>query len=120
MEERDIRFGEKKVDESWKEQASREKLTKSGQKNPPDKRETSQPFLSFLSSLAYQTLIHFGEMEHPLTKAKAKDLNAAKEVIDLLSILKEKTKGNLSAEEEKILTSMLSDLQLKFVELSRD
>ena len=64
-------------------------------------------------------LIHLGDMDHPATKKKEKNLDAARETIDLLILLKEKTQGNLSAEENTLLVDLLADLQLRYVDRLR-
>jgi len=117
-------FTEKKVDESWKEQVEQEKSRAETQSSVPPKKTsklsaTSQQFTQFITSLAVQTLIHLGEVENPITHQKSKDLDAAKEIIDLLIVLKDKTAGNCSAEEQKLFDHLLADLQLKFVQESQ-
>ena len=109
--EKDVRFTEKKVDESWKETATREKAkTEPGSKSKP-----ALSFSAFLTSLGYQTLMHLGEIPHPDTQEPQLDLESAKDTIDLLILLESKTKGNLTSEEEKLLKSLLTELQMKFV-----
>lgn len=115
----DVRFTTKKVDENWKNQVTREKEEKSPsspQSAAPNDTSTRITFSYFLTSLATQALIHFGQVENPITKTKSQDLGAAKEIIDLLIILKEKTTGNLTPHESKLLSSMLADLQMQFVQ----
>jgi hypothetical protein len=72
-------------------------------------------FSTFLVSLASSALIHLGESPHPDTGAKEVSLPHAQQTIDLLALLEEKTKGNLSAEEGKLLQALLRDLRLRFV-----
>jgi hypothetical protein len=57
-----------------------------------------------------------GKIKNPLTDTVERDLAAAQNSIDLLDMLREKTKGNLSAEEERYLTATLRDLKLNFVD----
>ena len=109
--EKEVRFTEKKVDQSWKEDVAREKG-----KHPFE--EGSKPGLSFspfLTSLGYQALMHLGEIPHPDTHQVELDLEAAKETIDLLLLLESKTKGNRTSEEENLLKNLLAELQMKFV-----
>lgn len=75
-------------------------------------------FMGFIFSLSTSVLIHFGEMEDPTTGQKSKNLVAAKQTIDLLGILEEKTKGNLTDHEERFLHDILYDLRMRFVKLS--
>lgn len=114
--EKDIRFNEKKVDESWKKEVSGEK----GKGEPRPEAEPGPPptlsFAHFLTSLGYQVLMHLGELPHPQTQERGIDLGAAKETIDLLILLESKTKGNRTPEEDKLLKNLLPELQMKFVE----
>ena len=77
-------------------------------------------FYTFIFSLGSSAFIHLGDAPHPETgQPVAPDLALAQQTIDLLAMLKEKTRGNLSAEEEKFLDTLLLDLRLRFVEKSR-
>ncbi len=72
-------------------------------------------FTSFIFSLSTSALIQLGEVEDPFTQKKSKNLPVAKQTIDLIGMLKEKTKGNLTSDEEKFLDSVLFDLRMKYV-----
>jgi hypothetical protein len=77
-------------------------------------------FYTFILSLGSSAFVHLGDAPHPETgQAAAPDLALAQQTIDLLAMLKEKTKGNLTDEEEKVLDHMLLDLRLRFVEKSK-
>jgi hypothetical protein len=76
-------------------------------------------FHSFILGLAASALIHLGARTHPETGELRRDLPLARETLDLLALLRDKTRGNLTAEEERLLDSLLADLRLKFVEASR-
>jgi len=118
MTHKDIRYSQKKVDESWKDQAapkpSKADVDTPKTAGPQHEKKTSKPFVNLLHSLAYQGFIHLGEAENPATQKKEPDMEAAREIIDLLIALKERTAGNTSPEESEIFSSLLSDLQLKF------
>ena len=121
MSDDDIKFTNKKVDESWKNQIWDERVI-----NPnasPEEALSAESrkitFGTFIDSLALQTLIALGEMEDPIARTKAKDLAQAQHLIDLLILLREKTKGNLNATEVKLLDAILADLQFRFVQNSR-
>ena len=75
-------------------------------------------FSAFVLGLASSALIHLGVHQNPETQTIAVDLVQARQSIDVLALLREKTKGNLSAEEEQLFSSVLSDLRLRFVEKS--
>jgi hypothetical protein len=72
-------------------------------------------FSTFVLSLASTTMIHLGEAPNPETGKAAADLLMARQTLDLLALLREKTRGNLSADEEQLFASVLTDLRLKFV-----
>ena len=75
-------------------------------------------FTTFVMGLSTQALMHLGEIADP-EAPHAPDLGAAKQMIDLLGILREKTTGNLEPAEEQLLSSMLYDLRMRYVEVSR-
>jgi hypothetical protein len=76
-------------------------------------------FPTFLISLASSAVFHLGEAPHPETGQVQKNLPLAKQTIDLLAILQEKTRGNLTDEEGHLLQSLLYDLRIRFVEAAR-
>ena len=110
--EKEVRFTEKKVDQSWKEEISRGKSDSSSE-TPPKPGLT---FSRFLTSLGYQTLMHLGELPYPESQERHVDLEAAKETIDLLILLESKSRGNRTAEEDQLLKGLLAELQMKYVE----
>jgi hypothetical protein len=75
-------------------------------------------FTTFVMGLSTQALMHLGEIVEP-GAPQTPDLPAAKQMIDLLGVLREKTTGNLDAAEEQLLASMLYDLRMRYVEVSR-
>ncbi|MDR3211597.1 MAG: DUF1844 domain-containing protein [Planctomycetota bacterium] len=75
-------------------------------------------FLQFISGMAIQSLVHLGKMSNPITNKSAVDLPNAKYSIDLLGILQEKTKGNLTPEENDYLSNALRDLRLEYLTVS--
>jgi len=77
-------------------------------------------FSTFVLSLSTQALVHLGEIPNPADNRLATDLLAAKQMIDILGILKEKTNGNLDSSESGLLDSVLYDLRLKYVERVRN
>lgn len=72
-------------------------------------------FSSFVVSLAQSALVHLGEIDDPTTGSAALNLALARNTIDLIGMLDEKTKGNLDDEEAKLLETVLYDLRSKFV-----
>lgn len=128
---------EKSVDESWKDAVSGEKevLAGGGSKegcgdgcgcghshehaqgeDQADSMEIN--FINYISSLAFQALIFLGELPNPLDDSKLeKNLPQAKFLIDTLIMIREKTKGNLTSEEDNLISSTVYELQMKFVDL---
>ena len=102
----------KKVDESWKETAAKEKMAASEDAKPEMPEVT---FGLFMSGLLMEALIALGDVEHPITKKKELSIQHAKFIIETLGMLKEKTKNNLSKEEEGSLEAVLYDLRMRFV-----
>jgi hypothetical protein len=76
-------------------------------------------FATFVLSLSHSVLVNLGEAPHPEGEATEKDIPLARQTIDLLGLLEEKTKGNLTGDEERILSQVLYDLRMRFVELSK-
>lgn len=107
---------EKAVDEEWKRQVQKEKERE--EQAGPVLPEPS--FLLFISSLATQALISLGEIENPITRKKEKNLPQARFTIDTLKILEEKTRGNLTLEEQKYLQGVLYDLRMSYVASTKE
>jgi hypothetical protein len=102
----------KNIDESWKEAAAKEKdeLKNSGKFVPP-----SPDFSFFITTLALQVSIALGQIPNPVTNQKEEDPAQAKFLIDTLGILKEKTKGNLTTEENTLLENVLYELRMIYI-----
>ncbi|HSE59950.1 MAG TPA: DUF1844 domain-containing protein [Nitrospiraceae bacterium] len=75
-------------------------------------------FSTFVFSLGTSALMLMGERLDPSQQELPVNLPQAKEIIDILSLLETKTKGNLTSEEQSVLTDMLYALRMKFVELT--
>jgi hypothetical protein len=76
-------------------------------------------FNEFLMGIASSAFIYLGLVEHPATGRRQVDMTAAKESIDMLVMLREKTKGNLTLGEEKFFDDLLSDLKMQYVSMRR-
>lgn len=81
----------------------------------PVSGEMSQRFITFVMMQAQQISLCLGEIPHPQTGKPTPNLDAARLLIDQLEMIREKTRGNLTREEEEILGSVLADMQLAFV-----
>jgi hypothetical protein len=78
-------------------------------------------FTTFVVSLASSAAIHFGDLPDPTTGQPAEvNLEGAAQMIDILALLEEKTRGNLTLEERQVLDQVLYELRLRFVEASGD
>ena len=129
---------EKFVDESWKDAVTNEKSTIIGadsfidnnkseeeatpeEVSPEGKKEFKGDmiFLNYIISLGYQAMVFMGEVENPATKLIEKNLVQAKFIIDTMGMLREKTKGNLTKDEDALFNGTLYELQVKFVELAQ-
>ncbi|MGH7335998.1 MAG: DUF1844 domain-containing protein [Myxococcota bacterium] len=74
-------------------------------------------FAAFVLSLAHTTAVHLGDVPDPAGARPSPNLAAAQQMIDILSLLEQKTRGNLSAEERQLLEQVLYELRLRFVEV---
>ena len=86
---------------------------------PPEGMPETTEFMEFLMGVASSAFIHLGLMEHPATGTRQVDLPSAKQSIDMLVMLREKTRGNLTREEEGFFEDLLADLQMQFVAFRR-
>ena len=77
------------------------------------------PFTAFVVSLASSAAIHLGDLADPSTGQKLEpNLEGAAQMIEILALLEEKTRGNLTAEERQVLEQILYELRMRFVEAS--
>jgi len=92
---------------------------------PGEKRSGPYPlpemdFSSFIFSLSTSALLHLGEVPDPVTNKREKDLPLAKQTIDILGMLKEKTQGNLTPEEKKLMENLLTDLRWRYIREAKE
>jgi hypothetical protein len=74
-------------------------------------------FTAFVLSLASTAAIHFGDLPDPATGERAEpNLDGAAQMIEILTLLDQKTRGNLTAEERQVLEQVLYELRLRYVE----
>jgi uncharacterized protein DUF1844 len=98
-----------------KEEAKEESVSAEEQKTEPKINLPEINFATFIISLNASALLHLGAMEDPASGKKVKNLPIGKQTIDILGMLEEKTKGNLSKEEENLLKNILYDLRMIYV-----
>jgi len=121
------------VDEDWKSQAEAEKQRLAEQEKASasagaaarvggERKLREMPpasFATLVSSLVTQILFALGGMEDPQTKKRYVDLDLAKHHIDTLAVLEEKTRGNLTEEEKKILDNALYEVRMQYVRMAQ-
>lgn len=74
-------------------------------------------FVAFVLSLASNAAVHFGDLPDPVTNERRQpDLDAAAQLIEIIAMLEEKTRGNLSAEERQLIDQVLFELRMRYVE----
>ncbi len=76
-------------------------------------------FSTFVLSLSHSVLVHLGDAPNPVDGTTDQNLPMARQTIDLLGLLEQKTRANLTGEEERVLQQALYDLRLRYVEVSR-
>jgi hypothetical protein len=118
---------DKNVDEGWKAEARREKEKlareagakgrkgEEGREPPAAGEPPPADFLHFVSGIAAQALMQLGEIENPFEGKKVVDLRNARYSIEILQMLEEKTRGNLTQDEERYIRAALHDLRMRFV-----
>jgi len=116
------------VDEDWKQQAQREKEILAAQEEAEkqktqEQRQARGPmpkgnFAALVSMLTTQALFALGLLQVKGQEKKEPDLELAKYNIDMLQTLQEKTKGNLTGEEDKVLKNTLSELRMGYVKVA--
>jgi hypothetical protein len=86
--------------------------------DPNDRPQVS--FVAFVFSLASNAAVHFGDIPDPMTNERRPvDLDAAQQLIEILAMLEEKTRGNLTPEERQLLEQLLYELRMRFVEAKK-
>ncbi len=117
---RDRRFSAQREEEKdtraaqGKAERKPEEPTKEGR--PMEETELPEiTFANFIFSISTSALIQLGEIEDPVSQQRVKNLPLAKQTIDLIGMLKEKTKGNLTPDEERLIDNVLFDLRMKYV-----
>ncbi len=79
-------------------------------------RPRAPSFAEFFSGLAGEVLIHLGYIENPFKGGKVVNLDLARYTLEIMAMLEEKTRGNLSDEEKGYIEAVLADLRLRYVD----
>lgn len=126
-EEKDFIIKDRRAfDEKGERRAEKTEEAPRPSKEPQQRTEAGQPpplpeadFNSLIFSLSSTVLLHLGEIPDPQSNRKRKDLPLAKHTIDTIAMLREKTQGNLDAEEQRFIDTVLTDLRWRFVRASK-
>lgn len=87
---------------------------------PSDQEASAITFVGFVLSLAHTTAVHLGDVPDPVSgTAGEPQLDAAFQMIEILGLLEQKTRGNLSAEERQMLEQLLYELRVRFMEVQK-
>jgi hypothetical protein len=116
------------IDEDWKQEAQKEKeiLAAQEEAEKKEKQQEQQPrgplpegnLAALISMLATQALFAMGLLQIKGQEERKPDLELAKYNIDMLQVLEDKTKGNLSKEEETVLANTLNELRMGYVKVA--
>ena len=115
------------IDEDWKQEAQKEKELLAAQEEAEKKEHEEEKghgplpqgnFAALISMLTTQTLFALGLLHIKGQEKKEPDLELARYNIDMLEVLQEKTKGNLTQEEETVLSNTLSELRMGYVKVA--
>jgi hypothetical protein len=117
----DRRFSQQSDEEKARileEEASQKAKTQDRPEATSPKPEAPLPeinFSAFIISLSSSAFIHLGDIPDPTTGETAKNLPLAKQAIDLMGLLREKTRNNLAQDEEKLFEHLLYDLRMRYI-----
>jgi hypothetical protein len=105
------------LDEEAAEQSTAQAAAEAGsvEEGEPETPLPKINFSTFIFSLNASALVHLGVLDDPASGKKVKNLPMAKQTIDILSMMEEKTQGNLSEDEANILKNILYDLRIAYV-----
>ncbi|MGE5307628.1 MAG: DUF1844 domain-containing protein [Deltaproteobacteria bacterium] len=121
MEEQEKKMEqEKKVDQEWKQKVEQEKQRVPQEAAGGEEQLPEADFSFFVTSLAMQAAISLGQLPNPVTQKVEENLGHAKLIIDTLGMLREKTRGNLSAEEDSLLDNYLYDLRTQYIAKTKE
>lgn len=99
-----------------------EPLTSAGASQEASQEQGAEPqldFFNYVASLGFQAMIFLGEVPNPITNQQEKNLKQAKFLIDTLVLIREKTVGNLTKDENELINGSVYELQRRFVEIAQ-
>ncbi len=115
QEEQDLKEEDKEPEKEPEKEETKAQEAASAEKQEAEAQLPEINFPTFIISLNASALVNLGAIEDPASGNKVKNLSIAKQTIDILNMLEEKTRGNLTEEEGKILKNILYDLRIIYV-----
>lgn len=111
------------IDSDWKAQAQaeKEKLATQAKSAPAGRQAAQQPganFETLVSTIIHQALFALGAIPDPRTGQRVQHLDLARHQIDMLTVLEDKTKGNLTKEEEELLKTATYELRTRYIQIA--
>ncbi|MCG6533093.1 MAG: DUF1844 domain-containing protein [Syntrophales bacterium LBB04] len=105
----------KKEETAGDRKSEKKSLEKDDQAGTPEEYFPEVTFSSFVLSLSTTVMYHLGDFPDPATNKAEKNLDAAKQTIDMLNMIKIKTAGNLDTDEKDLLEGILYELMMRYV-----
>jgi uncharacterized protein DUF1844 len=115
QKEQEVKEEDKESEKEPEKEETKAQESASAEKQDAEAQLPEINFPTFIISLNASALVNLGAIEDPASGKKVKNLLIAKQTIDILSMLEEKTRGNLTEEEEQILKNILYDLRIIYV-----
>lgn len=111
------------IDEDWKSQVEAEKKALAQEEAAKPANQQELPAASFemlVTTFATEAMVALGQLPNPFTNEHSLSFEHAKYTIDMLQVLEDKTKGNLSTDEAALLESLLHQLRMAYVTLQQE
>lgn len=115
VRQEELKKAEETAPDQKKESPTEKTASEEGQETQEEEHYPEVNFASFVLSLSTSAMYHFGDFPDPVSKKSERNLPAAKQTIDLLSMLKDKTAGNLDEGEKSLIDGLLFELKLRYV-----
>ena len=115
VRQEELKKAEETAPDQKKESPTETAAREEGQETQEEEQYPEVNFASFVLSLSTSAMYHFGDFPDPVSKKSERNLPAAKQTIDLLSMLKDKTAGNLDEGEKSLIDGLLFELKLRYV-----
>ena len=119
VKEKEDNRKEPSMDEDTRQKSKDEDLSKKSTEPAAHIALPEINFSTFIFSLNASAFVHLGVIDDPVEKKKVKNLSLGKQTIDILCMLEEKTRGNLTNEEENILKNILYDLRITYIKQAK-